>query len=126
MRAAAAALMISAAAPASAERNVSLYPAAQCAAFWLGFSDYARASAHLDLNPDDVARAHAFVQVALRLGTATQDEIEDHIRTQRRLMVSLLDGVIYRSDDVSQRVFERLTETCKNFGRAQPETRELS
>ena len=108
-----------------AERNLSIYPAAQCAASWAGYSDYGQASAHLDHNPQDIYRASAFRLVALRLATATAEEIDRHIAEQRPLMVSMLDGVFYRSGRTSQKVFDRLTETCARFGAQHPETRDL-
>ena len=108
-----------------AEQNVSIYPAAQCAAFWAGYADYARASAHLEKNPGDDARADAFRAVALRLATASPEEIDRHIAEQRPLMVSMLDGVIRRGDGVSRRVFERLTKTCETFAATHPETQAL-
>ncbi|MEL7260317.1 MAG: hypothetical protein AAGK69_02995 [Pseudomonadota bacterium] len=113
------------AAPAQAERNPSIYPAAQCAAFWLGYADYARASAYLDFDPTDLGRANAFRAVALRLATATPAEIETYVDTQRPLMASLMEAVIYTRSRSAQTVFERLTTTCKTFGAAHVETRDL-
>lgn len=122
-----AALIVGAAlaAPAQGERNPSIYPAAQCAAFWLGYADYARASAYLDFDPTDLGRAQAFRAVALRLATATPGEIETYIDTQRPLMASLMEAVIYTRSRSAQTVFERLTTTCKTFGAAHVETRDL-
>ena len=42
---------------AQADRDLSIYPAAQCAALWLGYSDYAARSHYLSVDPTDATRA---------------------------------------------------------------------
>lgn len=111
---------------ALAERNLSIYPAAQCAAFWLGYGDYARASTHLAVDPMDETRAAAFRTIAYRLNTAERAEIDAYIDAERPRMASLMEAVIYVSDGPSRDVFERLTKTCEDFGQDQPEIRKLS
>ena len=101
-----------------------LYPAAQCAALWLGHADYARVSAYLDSDPWHSKAAAAFRSIALRLG-GSEAEVDAHIATQRPLMVSLLDGYIYGGDRQSREVFERLSTTCQDFADRHPETRDL-
>jgi hypothetical protein len=109
-----------------AERNLSIYPAAQCAAFWLGYDDYAHLSAYLDADPTDAVRAAAYRDVAYRLATAERADIDTYIADQRPLMRNMMEAVIYGSDGPSRDVFERLTKTCKDFGQDHPETRDLS
>ncbi len=106
-----------------ANNNPSLYPAAQCAAFWLGFTDYARISAYLDVDPTDKTRAEAFRAVALRLGTATPDTINGYIAEQRPLMAATMEAMIYGQNRAARDMFERLTERCSAFGAEHPETR---
>ncbi|WP_299965348.1 hypothetical protein [uncultured Roseobacter sp.] len=100
-----------------------LYPAAQCAAFWFGYADYAQWSKFLDGQPDDVELAQAFRAVALRLGDQT--EVDRFIAQQRPLMALLMEATIYAQDRQSREVFETLSETCEDYGAAQPELQEL-
>ena len=83
---------------AAAERNLSIYPRAQCAAFWLGYADYAHVSAYLDVDPRDQVRADAYRTVAYRLATAPRADIDAYVATQRPLMETMMDAVIYSSD----------------------------
>jgi len=101
-----------------------LYPAAQCAALYLGVEDYARISAYLDPDPLNAEAAAAFRDVALRLG-GSEDEVDAFIAEQRPLMKLMMDGYIYRGDTQSQDLFERLSETCRDFAERHPETRDL-
>ncbi len=110
---------------AQAEADKAIYPAAQCAAFWLGFNDYAKRSPFLDSNPDYLAQADAFRRIALRLNPARAAEIEQTIRDQRDDMALLTEAVIYANDKQSRKVFETLAQTCESFANAHPETRDL-
>jgi len=111
---------------AQASRDPSLYPAAQCAAFWLGYSDYAARSLYLEVDPTDATRAAAFRAVALRLGTVPRAEIDRYIAVQRPLMDLLVEAMIFGRDRQSADVFEALGETCQSFAKDHPETRKLS
>ncbi|MCR8826400.1 hypothetical protein [Pseudosulfitobacter koreensis] len=111
---------------AGAASDPSLYPAAQCAALWLGYSDYAARSLYLEVDPTDAARAAAFRAVAIRLGTSSRAEIDIYIAEQRPLMELLVEAMIFGRDRQSADVFEALGETCQSFAKDHPETRKLS
>ncbi|MBQ0803554.1 MULTISPECIES: hypothetical protein [unclassified Sulfitobacter] len=110
---------------AQAYDDVALYPAAQCAAFWLGFDDYAKRSPFLDSSPDHVKRSDAFRAVAVRLAPDRVTEIDRTIQDQRSAMALLAEAVIYANDKPSRKVFETLTQTCESFASNHPETRDL-
>jgi hypothetical protein len=116
------AAFLSAASVATAQD--AIYPAAQCAAFWFGYADYAKISPYLDFDPSDLRAAEAFREVALRLAD-TDSEVEAYIATQRPLMGRLMESYIYNGDAQSRDIFERLNETCQNFAARHPETRDL-
>lgn len=101
------------------------YPAAQCAAFWLGRDDYARASAYLDADPRDAARAAGFRAVAVRLNGGDATAIDAFIEAERGSMVLLLDAYIYGADEQSRELHDRLLQTCADYGASQAETRDL-
>ncbi len=102
----------------------ALHPAAQCAAFWYGYSDYAKVSAYLDTDPSDAQAAEAFRKVALRL--AERDaEVDSYIAAQRPLMTRLMESYIYGGDTQSRDIFERLSAICEDFAERHPETRDL-
>jgi hypothetical protein len=100
------------------------YPAAQCAAFWLGRDDYAQASTFLDADPTDAARAAAFRAVAVRLA-GEAGPIDAFLRTERRAMARLVEAYIYGGDDTSRDLHDRLLETCQGYAATQAETRDL-
>ncbi|MFP7570367.1 hypothetical protein [Marivita sp. S2033] len=102
----------------------SLYPAAQCAAFWLGYEDYAQVSPYLDTDADAATAAAAFRKVALRLGGA-ESAVDAYIAEQRPLMALLMEGYIYGNDTQSREVFEDLSAICQEFADRHPETRDL-
>jgi len=110
---------------AQAYDDAAIYPAAQCAAFWLGFNDYAKRSPFLDSSPDDLNRSNAFRLVAVRLAPARVAEIDRTIQDQRSAMALLAEAVIYANDKQSRKVFETLTQTCESFASKHPETRDL-
>lgn len=101
------------------------YPAAQCAAFWLGRDDYARASSLLDADPGDPARAAAFRAVAVRLNGGAAAEIDAFLRTERRAMARLLEAYIQYGDAPSRDLHDRLLATCEAYAATQAETRGL-
>ncbi|MCX8224878.1 MAG: hypothetical protein OTI35_02300 [Sulfitobacter sp.] len=110
---------------AQADDDAAIYPAAQCAAFWLGFNDYAKWSPFLDSSADNVKRSNAFRAVAVRLAPTRVTEIDRAIQDQRSAMALLAEAVIYANDNQSRKVFETLTQTCESFASKHPETRDL-
>lgn len=110
-----------AAAGARASDDPALYPAAQCAAFWLGFSDYAKRSPFLDYDPDDVNRSETFRDIALHLSPDRAAEIDARIASERPAMALLAEAVIYGGDAQSRTVFEKLTGRCERFADGYPE-----
>ena len=114
-----------AASPALPADDPALYPAAQCAALWFGYDDYAAVSPFLEPNPADAALAEAFRQVALRQTTGSAADIDAFITEQRPLMAFLVETYIYGGDRVNRDLYERLMQTCSDFAATQPETRDL-
>jgi hypothetical protein len=102
----------------------ALYPAAQCAAFWYGYADYATLSPYLDFEQSDVEAAEAFRAVAVRLG-APETEIIAFMDAERPRMTRLMESYIYDGDAQSRDIFERLSTTCEDFAARHPETRNL-
>ena len=102
----------------------ALYPAAQCAAFWYGYADYAKLSPYLDFEQSDVEAAEAFRAVALRL-SAPETEVITFIDAERPRMTRLMESYIYDGDAQSRDIFERLSATCQDFAARHPETRDL-
>lgn len=100
------------------------YPAAQCAAFWLGRDDYARASTFLEADPTDAARAAAFRSVAVRLA-GEAGPIDAFLRKERRAMARLVESYVYGGDGTSRDLHDRLLETCAAYAATQAETRDL-
>ncbi len=111
--------------PALAAEDPALYPAAQCAALWLGHDDYARRSAFLDADASDVALAEAFRAVAHRLTNRTPAAIDAFIADQVPLMSLTVEAYIYGGDRQSRDLYEQLMEDCRDFAATQPETRDL-
>lgn len=115
--------LLAAGAPAQAADG-ALYPAAQCAAFWLGWDDIARASAFLDARDDDLERAQAFRAAAIRLGGGDVSAIDRFIAQERPGMALMVEAALY-GDKISERAQQRLLQTCADFAATQPETRDL-
>ncbi len=103
----------------------ALYPAAQCAALWFGYDDYARWSAYLDRDPGDLARARAFRAVAYSLNGGRTGPVDAYVAEQRRLMASMIEAMIYGGDRQSRDLFDRLTQTCADLAADHPETEAL-
>jgi hypothetical protein len=110
--------------PAGADDDPALYPAAQCAAFWFGWDDFARASTLIDRRPGDMARARAFRDAARRLTTAGQGPVDAFIAEQRPLMFALIDDAIL-GGRVSAELMERLLDTCDRAAAGLPEVQGL-
>ena len=105
---------------ARAAEDPAIYPAAQCAAFWLGFSDYAQRSAFLDYDPDDLTHSQMFRDIAVNLSPSRTDEIDAKISSERTAMALLVEAMIYGGDEQSRDVVERLTATCDRFAADHP------
>ncbi len=127
MRTAATGLALAAALalPCFAADDPAEYPAAQCAALWLGQDDYARRSNLLKQDPQDVALGEAFRAVAHRLTNRDAAAIDAFIARQIPLMADLVDMYIYSGDRQSRDLYERLMQDCDSFAATQPETRAL-
>ena len=102
----------------------ALYPAAQCAAYWLGRDDFARGSAYLDSDPTDPDRAAAFRAVAVRLNGGNAAPIDAFIATERDAMSPMVEAALY-GDKISDRLQRRLLTICDTFAATQDETRDL-
>jgi hypothetical protein len=113
-------LSVPLAGPAKAMDDRALYPAAQCAAFWFGWDDFARASTLLDRSAGDLARAEAFRQAALTLTTTGPEAVDAFIARQRPLMFAMIDDAIL-GNSVSADLMERLLGTCDDFAATRPE-----
>lgn len=100
------------------------YPAAQCAAYWLGRNDFAAKSAFLDSDATDVIRADAFRAVAIRQNGGDAAPIDDFLDSERSNMALMIEAAIYR-DRISDRLQRRLLVTCADFAATQDETRAL-
>ena len=114
-----AAALVLAAMPALAGDDPARYPAAQCAAFWLGWDDYATRSALMDRTPGDLDRAERFRAEAHRLTLDTPAAIDAFIAQQRPLMMRLIDEAIYAPGE-SRSLMERLLQTCGEAPPASP------
>lgn len=101
-----------------------LYPAAQCAAYWLGRDDVARRSALLDEDANDPVRAGAFRAVAVRLNVGDAVAIDAFIRRERTAMDRLVRAAIL-ADPTSVALQDRLLRTCADYAATQTETRDL-
>lgn len=114
------ALWLALAVPAIAG-DPALYPAAQCAAFWLGREDYAQSGGWLDPDPLSADRAAAFRAVALRLAPDRAVDIDARIAEQRPMMARLHEAAIDWADRQSIDLLEDLTQTCGAFAATAPE-----
>lgn len=110
--------------PAASAADDSDYPAAQCAALWLGRDDYARASTFLDADPTDAARAAAFRAVAVRLA-GKAGPVDAFLRAERRSMALMIEAYVYGGDATSRDLHDRRLETCAAYAATQAETRDL-
>ncbi len=127
MRRAAAGLVLGAvlAVAAHGESDPAIFPAAQCAALWLGQDDYARHSSLLARDPSDVALGEAFRAVAHRLTTRDAAAIDAFIADQIPIMAFMVEAYIYGGDRQSRELYESLMDDCAAFAATQPETRAL-
>lgn len=105
----------------AAASDTALYPAAQCAAFWLGRQDYALTGGWLQPDPLAMDRAAAFRAAALRLAPDRADEIDARIADQRLPMQRLHEAAIDWADPDSIDLLQDLTLTCGRFAETAPE-----
>lgn len=107
------------------DRDGAIYPAAQCAAFWLGRHDYAVQSGTFEADPTDIARGEAFRAAAVRLSGGASAEVDAYVAEQRPMMVMMFDAMIWAADETSGEIHDDLLATCAAFGATQPETTDL-
>ncbi|MDR5654025.1 hypothetical protein [Ruixingdingia sedimenti] len=110
---------------AAAQEARAFFPAAQCAAFWMGRSDVAAGSRHLDAHPSDRDRARAFRDAAVRLGGGDAGKIDAFIAEERPRMALTVRAHVLGGDAASRDIHDRLLKRCEDFAATQPETRDL-
>jgi hypothetical protein len=94
---------------AQAKDIADLFPA-QCAAFWHGRDDFARVSAYLDRNDQDVVLAARFRDEAVALhGNAAA--VDAFIADERGAMAWLVEAAIL-GDPQSRDLHDRLVARC--------------
>ena len=101
--------------PAVALDREARYPAATCAAFFLGRDDFARTSAWLDRNPGDPARAAALRDEAVRLNGGAAPEVDAFVAEEREVLAFLFEAMILDQDEQSRDVHDRLVATCETL-----------
>ncbi|SNR26681.1 hypothetical protein [Puniceibacterium sediminis] len=81
-----------------------------CAALWLGYADFARVSAYLDIGDADrqAARHRA---MAIRAGLSPKDA-DRQIDAQRGGMFLLVRATVEDDDPLSRQLFERQMQLC--------------
>ena len=118
-------LSLALALPCTAADDPGQFPAAQCAALWLGQDDYARHSNLLSQDPQDLALAAAFRAVAHRLTNRDAAAIDAFIAQQVPIMAFMVEAYIFGGDRQSRDIYESLMADCASFAATQPETRAL-
>lgn len=103
---------------ASAARTVPdpMYPAAKCAAFWLGWTDAAKRLRWLSEDPGDAVRAARFRQAALDEGNKA-GPVDAYLAGERRNMARMISAAI-AGDRQSNDIQNRLMETCERYAAA--------
>ena len=109
------ATLVFGAAGTHAADDSAIYPGAQCAAFWYGFSDFTHLTPFMTVNPRDIEQAESFREIAFRLAPDRRSEIEQTIAEQRPQMALLAEAMIYGDDAQSMEIFQNLAETCERF-----------
>jgi hypothetical protein len=84
---------------------------AQCAAFWYGRDDFARVSAYLDRNDQDVVLAGRFRDAAVALNGGVAGPVDAFIADERGAMAWLTEAAIL-GDPQSRDLHDRLVERC--------------
>ena len=107
-------------AAAGASDASGLYPAADCAALWMGYGDYARRSAYLGGAEDAYDKAELFRAAAIRQ-TGDKTLVDTHIGVARAGMELMIEALIMIGDAQSRDLFERFSQTCEDFSADLPE-----
>ena len=102
--------------PAARAADEPAYPAAKCAAFWLGWDDASRHLRRLPQQPENAALAAQFRQAALAQGEAPET-LDAYITRERRDMARMITAAIY-GDRSSNDIERRLMRTCDDYARA--------
>jgi hypothetical protein len=98
-------------------------PAADCAALWFGYGDFATRSAWLDGETGAYRDARLFRAAAIRI-TGDTAAVDAHIARVRPDMALMMRAIVESADAPSRAVFERLAQTCADFAASQPEFQE--
>ncbi len=81
----------------------------------MGRDDYARVSAYLDRNPEDLILAQKSRDIAVELNGGQAAEVDDFIAEQRRVMAFMLEAYIFGGDTQSRDMHDRLLKTCSDL-----------
>ena len=111
-----AATILCATSPAARAADEPAYPAAKCAAFWLGWDDASRHLRRLPQQPENAALAAQFRQAALAQGESPAS-LDAYITRERRDMARMITAAIY-GDRSSNDIERRLMRTCDDYARA--------
>jgi hypothetical protein len=95
----------------SSAQNVTDSLPAQCAAFWYGRDDFARVSAYLDRNDQDVVLAGRFRDAAVAKNGGAAGPVDAFIASERGAMAWLVEAAIL-GDPQSRDLHDRLVERC--------------
>ena len=87
------------------------FGADQCAAFWLGRDDFARTSAFLSRDPQDLVTAERFRQRAVQQ-TADRAGVDATIAAQRPMMALLLENYVTYGTIADRDLHERMAAAC--------------
>jgi hypothetical protein len=102
--------------PAARAADEPAYPAAKCAAFWLGWDDASRHLRRLPQQPENAALAARFRQAAIVTG-GPSETLDAYIARERRNMARMITAAIY-GDRSSNDIERRLMRTCDDYARA--------
>lgn len=114
------AITICLAQPSAASEPLPI-PATDCAAFWLGYGDYATLSAYLDEEAAAEAYRNALAWRRAAIGESGDAAATDaQIVEMRQAMTLLAEAYIYDGDNQSRELFERMVAHCDPAGLNQP------
>ena len=106
--------------PAAAAGAAAVNPAADCAALWLGYGDYAGISAFLDGQQEAYDTAALFRSAAIRENGDAQ-AVDAHIAKVRHDMALMVEAHVELADPQSRDLFERFSQTCQDLADSLPE-----
>lgn len=118
----AAASQVQGAVPAVAPQ--AAYPAAECAALWLGTDDYAARSPFLGADPGRARVARGFRAVAVQLNGGDARPVDRLIARQRRYWAQVNDAFIRLGDADARDLYTRQLRLCDAYAATRPETRD--